>query len=312
MQRRVVILGKNRLAVEGLHTVLDAGDEVPAAVVDTGDDGTDGWQPSFRAAAGRAGIRIEAPANVNDEAFVTEIRSLAPDFILSFQAAQILRRPLIESSAVATLNLHFGPLPRYRGVAPIAWALINGEASTGVTIHHIDPGVDSGPVVRAATVAIEPTDTGRSLYDRCTEAGVELFRAAWPDIRSGATSGHPQDEGAVLYYNRHSIDFTRRVVDWTDDARTIANWVRAMIFPPFQHPEVALGDTRLEVHGVTWDRGMHAGRRGEILQVQDGVLVVAAPGGRLMLGPLHHEGQPVGDEWLQSRNFSRGSVLATD
>ena len=309
MRRRVVIIGKNRLAAECLKTVIAAGDEVVRAVADPADDGTDGWQPSFRAAATNAGLPVDAPANVNDDAFVASLRALMPDFLLSFQAAQILRRPLIESASVATLNLHFGPLPRYRGVAPIAWAIINGEASTGVTIHHIDPGVDSGAIVQAAAVPIEPADTGRSLYDKCTDAGIELFRLAWPGIRTDAPAGSPQDEAGVLYYNRHSVDFSRRTIEWSSDAKAIADWARAMIFPPFQHPEVVLGGTRLEVRGVRWDRGLHSGRPGQILATEDASLTVAAPGGQVTLMPLHHDGQTVDADWLAKWGFVPGALL---
>ena len=309
MPRRVVVIGKNRLAVECLQAVLAAGDAVVCAVADAADDGTDGWQPSFRAAATNAGLSVVAPGNVNDDAFVASVRALRPDFLLSFQAAQILRRPLIETPGVAALNLHFGPLPRYRGVAPIAWAIINGEASTGVTIHHIDPGVDSGAVVRAATVAIEADDTGRSLYDKCTEAGIDLFRGAWPQIRDDPPVGSRQDEGEVLYYNRHSLDFSRRTIEWSRDAKAIADWARAMIFPPFQHPEVVLGGTQLEVRGVAWDRGRHSGRPGQILANGDASLTVGAPGGRLTLTPVCHDGRPVDADWLARSGFLPGAVL---
>jgi methionyl-tRNA formyltransferase len=307
--RRVVIIGKNRLAAACLATVLETGDEVVRAVADPADDGTDGWQPSFRAASENAGVSVDAPANVNDEAFVASIRSVMPDFLLSFQAAQILRRPLIETAAVAALNLHFGPLPRYRGVAPIAWAIINGEASTGVTIHHIDPGVDSGAIVRASAVPIAPTDTGRSLYDKCTDAGIDLFRVAWPQIRDVPPVGSPQDDAGALYYNRHSVDFSRRTIEWSRDAKAIADWVRAMIFPPFQHPEVFLPGTRLEVRGVTWDRGLHSGRPGQILANGDASLTVAAPGGRVTLLALWHDGRPVDAEWLERSGFVPGALL---
>lgn len=308
MARRVVVIGKNRLAVECLDVVIEAGDEVALAVADAGDDGTDGWQPSFRGAAERHGLPLAAPADVNDPAFVARIDAEEPDFVLSFQAAQILRRPLIATGRVATLNLHFGPLPRYRGVAPIAWAVINGEAATGVTIHRINPGIDSGEIVRSAAVPIDDADTGRTVYDKCTGAGIALFREAWPELRTGAIESHPQDPGAALYYNRHSIDFSRRRVSWHADARSIADWMRAFIFPPFQFPLIAVDGTEHEVAGVTWDRAPHRGRPGEILEVDGTRIVVGAPGGRLTLGPLRREGTDLDADGVAA-GFSVGAVL---
>ncbi len=310
MQRRVVVIGKNRLAVDCLDVVLAAGDEVVLAVADAGDEGHDGWQPSFRAAAEARGLSVVAPGDVNAPEFVADVDAVHPDFLLSFQAAQILRSPLIATARVATLNLHFGPLPRYRGVAPIAWAMINGEAATGVTIHHINPGVDSGALLRSRAVPIEEADTGRTLYDRCAAAGVALFRDTWPGLRQGTIHGTPQADADVLYYNRHSIDFSRREVSWRADARSVFNWVRALIFPPFQYPLVRLNGTELEIGTVRWDRRPHRGRPGEILAADaDGSLVVAAPGGRLIVGALRMGGQQVGSAALSAAGFIAGAVL---
>lgn len=283
MRRRIVILGKNALAVECLRTILAVGDDIILALADPSDDGEDGWQPSFRRFAASAGVPVRAPDNINEPEFVAEIAGMRPDFLLSFQAAQLLKAPLLETASMAALNLHFGLLPRYRGVAPIAWAIINGEPATGVTLHHINVGVDSGPIISSKRVLIHPEDTGRTVYDRCGEVGIELFREWWPQLRRKAPAGAPQAESDALYYNRYSIDFSRRAVSWHGDCETIANWVRAFIFPPFQFPVVNLGRTQLEISHVRWDRLPHRGRPGQILATRDDGITVAAPGGRITL-----------------------------
>ncbi|MDP9465379.1 MAG: hypothetical protein M3P52_12195 [Actinomycetota bacterium] len=226
---------------------------------------------------------LRTATDINDPGLVAEIADTRPDFLLSFQAAQLMKAALLAVPAMAALNLHFGPLPRYRGVAPIAWALINGEAETGVTLHHIKVGVDNGPIISSQSVAILPEDTGRTLYDKCSAAAVELFRNAWPQVRRETPPGVPQSESEALYYNRHSIDFARRTVAWEGDCEDIANRARALIFPPFQFPIVNIGLAQFEVGSVRWDRSPHRGRPGEILALADGGIVVAAPGGRLTL-----------------------------
>jgi methionyl-tRNA formyltransferase len=231
-----------------------------------------------------------------------------PDFLLSFQAAQLLKGALLATPAMGALNLHLGPLPRYRGVAPIAWALINGEATTGVTLHHIEVGVDSGPIISSKSVPIRAEDTGRSVYDRCSEAGSELFRELWPRVRREVPRGRPQLERAALYYNRHSIDFSQRTVVWQADAEAIANWVRAFIFPPFQFPVVSLGTSQLEISSVWCDRLAHRGRPGEILAVSDDGIIVAAPGGRLALR-LRQAGAELDSSQFVGLGISVGAVL---
>lgn len=285
MKRRVVVIGRTSLAVSGLDTVLSAGDDVVAVIPDTGDNGIDGWQPSLRGAAQRAGLLILDPQNVNDAAFVAELAQLAPDFLLSFQAAPILRAPLIATARIAALNLHYGPLPRYRGVSPIAWAILNGELSHGVTLHVIEPGIDSGPIVDGRTVPIEPEDTGRSLYDRCVDAGVSLFRDAWGRVREqDEIESRPQDDADALYYNRWALDFSDRRIRWTEDCAVIANRIRALIFPPFQYPEfVTEAGRACTVGAVRWDRLAHRAPPGYVLAVDDDQVTVAVPGGRILL-----------------------------
>jgi UDP-4-amino-4-deoxy-L-arabinose formyltransferase/UDP-glucuronic acid dehydrogenase (UDP-4-keto-hexauronic acid decarboxylating) len=304
-----VILGKNELAAGCLRVVLDAGDEVALAVADPGDSGVDGWQPSFKRAAESLQLPVRVPANVNDPGFVSEVEALGPDFILSFQAAQILRPPLIATGSMGALNLHFGPLPRYRGVAPVAWAIINGEVETGVTLHRIEPGIDSGAVVASLTVPIGPDDTGRSLYDKCTTAGIRLFTDSWPRIRLGDFQPRAQSPDEALYYNRYSIDFSQRTVRWDADAKATANWVRAFIFPPFQYPVVHAGTNAIEVGAVSWDRGPHAGRPGSILAIEDEAILVAAPGGRVRLGQLRHDAELLRPEDFERLGLTVGATL---
>lgn len=306
--RRVVVIGKNLLAVRSLEVIMRAGDEVVVAIADSADDGTDGWQPSFRGAALGHNLNVEAPRNVNDPAFVARIDDLEPDFILSFQAPQILRGELIATARVAALNLHFGPLPRYRGVAPIAWAIINGEPATGVTIHHIDRGIDSGAIIRSLAVPISATDTGRSLYDKCTDAGVALFTNAWPTLRSGQVAGIDQSDSEALYYNRYAIDFGARRIAWHWDAKRIADWVRAMIFPPLQYPELLFEGEQYQVVALGWDRKAHRGRPGEILRHEGDLLVVAVPGGRVRLR-LERNGKGLDGGRLSAHGFEVGALL---
>lgn len=307
--RRVVVVGKNRAAVAALGAIRAAGDEVACVVVDPGDTGEDGWQPSLRRAAAASGERIEAPSSLNDPAFVETLRALEPDLLVSVQAAQIMRRAVLETPRLGAVNLHFGPLPRYRGVAPIAWAIINGEAETAVTLHLMDPGIDSGPVLASAPVAIGRDETARSLYDRCTQAAVDLFSAEWARIRAGGLDGRPQ-EGVGLYYNRHAIDFSQRAIGWHRDASDVANWIRAFIFPPMQLPHVTVGGSRLEVGAVTWDREAHAGRPGEVLEVADSLVVVAAPGGRVTLCELWLDGAQLTGSMLTGVGLEPGIVLS--
>lgn len=291
--RRVVLLGKNALAVGCLEVLLEAEAEVALVIADPTDDGTDDWQPSLARAAELAAIPVQRPRRINDPELVDAIAALRPEILLSCQYAQILGADIRRVASVATLNLHFGLLPRYRGVAPIYWAIHNGESEAGVTLHHVDAGIDSGDLIASERVPILPTDTARDLYERSTVAGIELLRTTWPQIRAGDLPRMPQDPDASLYYNRYSVDYEKRRLAWDADCLMIANRARALIFPPFQYPEVCISGEILEVGAVDWDRADHQGHPGQILAVDDAGLLVAAPGGRLRLGDLRSSGRPL-------------------
>ena len=286
-------MGKNRLAVECARIVLETGDRVVLAVLDPSDDGHDSWQPSFRRAAVAADLPTFAPSDINSSTAVARLTAERPELVFSFQYAQILRPAVIALAELATLNLHYGPLPRYRGVAPIAWALINGESTTGVTLHHVDPGVDSGDTVCTATVPIARDDTGRSLYDKCTEASIGMFSEWYPRVRTGNIPRIPQSAAEALYYNRHSIDFSRRAIAWPTDAERLANWIRAFIFPPYQYPTFRCGDLTLEVSALDWDRLPHRVASGEVIEMNELGAIVGVPGGRILLREVRCDGRAV-------------------
>ncbi|HEY7523154.1 MAG TPA: methionyl-tRNA formyltransferase [Candidatus Limnocylindrales bacterium] len=308
-RRRVVLLGKNALAVGCLEVLLEQDADVVLVVADPSDEGIDDWQPSLVRAARDAGIEVRRPISINSEESIDRIAALEPDVVLSCQYAQILGAGIRGIAAAATLNLHFGPLPRYRGVAPIYWAIHNGESETGVTLHHVDAGIDSGDIVAARAVPIHAHDTARDLYLRSTDAGIDLLRESWPLVITGRAKRQPQDPAGSLYYNRHSVDYDRRRLGWHDDAETIANRARALIFPPLQYPEICVAGEILEVGNVSWDRVDHPGRPGQILDVDDLGFLVAAPGGRIRLGDLHSGGRPLDADALDRLDVAPGLLL---
>jgi methionyl-tRNA formyltransferase len=260
-------------------------------------------------AARAASIPIEQPRRINDPEVVAAIATRRPEILLSCQYAQILGAAVRAMASIATLNIHFGPLPRYRGVAPIYWAIHNGETETGVTLHHVDAGIDSGDVIAVKPVPIGPADTARDLYQRSTAAGVELLRESWPAIRDDDLPRHQQDPAQSLYYNRYSVDYDKRRLAWDLDVDAIVNRARALIFPPFQYPEVCVSGQLLEVGTVASDRVDHQGRPGQILAVDDAGMVIAAPGGRIRLADLRSEGRPLDAAALERLEATPGIVL---
>jgi methionyl-tRNA formyltransferase len=246
---RLILCGKNNAAIECLDFLLDRGDEVWVLGV-AGDDGRDGWQRSLRAAAEGRGVRFEQPKRINDAAFVSRLAEFRADRLISIQYDQILRKVLFDGIGCPCLNLHFALLPRHRGVAPIAWAIVEGDDTAGVTLHHMVEDIDAGDVVAQRAVPIEAGDSARQVYDKVSEATVALFRECHPFPEGLLKTRLRQDSRRACYHRNGDFDFSARRIDWQRPALELHRWIRAMIFPPMQYPEIEVGGRRLSVARV--------------------------------------------------------------
>jgi methionyl-tRNA formyltransferase len=234
---RWVLCGKNDAACRILHFLHERGDEI-WALATVSDDGIDGWQPSFRARCEALAIPSDQPANINSADLVQRLIDYRPTALISVQYDQILRKSLFEAVDFPCLNLHFALLPRHRGVAPIAWAILDGDEQAGVTLHHMTPGIDAGDIVTQRSVPITPTDNARSVYDMVSDATVALFKDCYPFPASLLDARSVQAEEQAVYHRNGDLDFSRHLIDWQTDAQELQRWIRAMIFPPLQLPEL--------------------------------------------------------------------------
>lgn len=279
---KFILCGKNDVAVHALDHMLACGDEV-WAVGTAGDDGRDGWQLSFRAAAERAGVRFDQPCRINDPAFAEKLRAFGARALVSIQYDQILGGALLRGLPCPALNLHFSLLPRHRGVAPIAWAILCGDSEAGATLHQMVVDIDAGELVEQRRVPIHPDDSARDLYERVSDAAGALFEASHP-FPDELLRARRAQTGEDSYHPAGAFDFSRRAVDWKRDVRELQRWLRAMIFPPHQLPEARLGGRTLRIERV----GAEVGSRvdappGSVVAVHAGVLEVAAGSGTVRL-----------------------------
>ena len=189
----------------------------------------------------RHNVRFDQPGRINAPEFVERLAAFGASTLLSVQYDQILRSQLLGTVGCPCLNLHFALLPRHRGVAPIAWALIEGDEETGVTLHHMIEDIDAGDIVAQRPVRIDPEDTGRELYDKLTWAAVELFRECDPFPDDLVRTRVAQDRSVASYHRKGDLEFSKPTVDWNRPAAELQRWIRAMIFPPMHYPQTSLG-----------------------------------------------------------------------
>jgi len=166
-EKKVMVLGKNNIAIECTNLLLNQNRvQIVGCCPNNNDDGTEGSQKSFYKFCNKNNIKIIPFKKIGSKDSLKILKSLNLDFIFSFQYDQIVSQKVINTTKYGAINMHFSPLPKYRGVAPIAWALINGENEYGVTIHYMDPGIDTGDIISQTNFEIDSKINARDLYKK--------------------------------------------------------------------------------------------------------------------------------------------------
>lgn len=180
----------------------------------------------IRQRASELGVPCEAPTSVNDPAFLDELLALEADLFLVADYGEMLRKRLRQLPKIGVFNLHASLLPAYRGAAPVVHALFAGEKETGVTLFRIEKGLDSGPVVDAIALAVEPLESAGELEDRLAHVAADLLERNLEAFATGSFKESPQDETAATLAPK----LTKRcgIIDWDKTAVEITHFVRAL------------------------------------------------------------------------------------
>jgi methionyl-tRNA formyltransferase len=228
---RIIFMGTPDLACPSLQSILSAPDLNVVAVVTQPDrpKGRDlKLQPSpVKTLALQANLPVLQPERARNEAFIGELRALQPDLIAVAAYGQLLPKNLLDLPRFGCLNLHTSLLPKYRGAAPIQWAIINGDPETGVTIMRIDVGLDTGDILTQETTPIQPDDTSEILHDRLARMGAALLLRTIRDHAAGKTSPRPQPAQGVVYAPKITKEDGH--IDWSQSATAIWNRVRGLM-----------------------------------------------------------------------------------
>lgn len=170
-------------------------------------------------------LPVLQPERARAEDFLVQLRQLAPDLIVVVAYGQILPQAVLDLPRFGCVNVHTSLLPKYRGAAPIQWALLNGESETGVTIMKMDAGLDTGPILSQARTPIANTDNAQTVHDRLAKLGADLLSRTVPNYTAGRITPRPQPEDGASYARKISKEDGR--IDWSKPAREIWNQIRA-------------------------------------------------------------------------------------
>src|SRR6266481_5424135 len=170
---------------------------------------------------------VTQPQRARDEGFIEQVGTLRPDLIAVAAYGQILPQAILDLPRFGCLNVHTSLLPKYRGAAPIQWAILNDEAETGVTIMKMDAGMDTGDILTQERTPIAAEDNSETLHGRLAQIGARLLVQTIPDYVSGRILPRPQPAEQATYAPK--IKKQDGLIDWTQPARTIWNRIRGLV-----------------------------------------------------------------------------------
>jgi methionyl-tRNA formyltransferase len=299
---RIVFMGTPQFAVKSLEACLELGDVV-AVVTQPDKPRGRGHEVSFsplKQLAVAKGLCVLQPQKIRGTNFADELRALSPDVAVVTAYGKILPRDVLDAPRHGCVNVHASLLPRFRGAAPIQWAIASGDAVTGVCLMKMDEGMDTGPVIDRAELPILSTDTSASLHDKLAALGGEVLRRALPRYLAGELAPVPQPvEGVVMApmitKEDGQLDFTRSATELERRLRAFTPWPGA-----FTHVSGAL----LKVHRASVREGK--GAPGTVLFAGADGIEVACGAGSLLLEQVQPEGKRV----MMARDFLAGRPLA--
>ena len=210
--------------------MLRHGVDVPLVITHDDDPGERIWFDRVADVAAAHGISCIVPADPNAPDVVARIRALRPDFLFSFYYRRMLGSSLLAIPKRGSLNMHGSLLPKYRGRAPVNWAVLKGERETGATLHYMVEKPDAGDIVAQTAVPILPDETAREVFDKVTSAAATTLDRVLPQLVAGNAPRVPQDLARGSYFGGRKPEDGR--IDWSRPAREIHDLVRA-VAPPF-------------------------------------------------------------------------------
>jgi methionyl-tRNA formyltransferase len=241
-----------------------------------------------KALALQMALPLLQPERARDEAFIAQLRTLAPDLIAVAAYGQILPPAILALPRFGCLNVHASLLPKYRGAAPIQWAILKGETQTGVTIMKMDAGLDTGDILAQEAVTIAPEDNAATLHDRLARLGADLLARTIPEWVAGRLAPRPQPAAGVSYAPKIKKQDGR--IPWSEPAEAARNRIRALVpwpgaftFLPAQPQPLLLKLWQAEVVPLS-------GPPGQVLQADKTGLVVACGHQALRILVLQREG----------------------
>lgn len=281
MAPRILVFGYSEVGTECLSFLLERGLGVVSLVTHDDDPGERIWFRTPAAVAREHGVPVFTPADVNTPEWIARLAALRPDLILSAYYRTLISPEILGLARLGGFNLHGSLLPKYRGRAPINWAVLHGESRVGLTLHRMVKRADAGAIVDQESVALGPRDTAAEAYRRILPGVRRILGRQIEALLAGTARETPQDEAQATYFGRRTPEDGR--IHWSQTSTQIFNLIRA-VTEPYPGAFTDISGCRLRVWWAETETDATRNRRGApgtVLSVAP--LVVATADGALEL-----------------------------
>ncbi|MDY3917498.1 MAG: methionyl-tRNA formyltransferase [Candidatus Limivivens sp.] len=307
---KVVFMGTPDFSVGTLEALIASGHEVAAVVTQPDKPKGRGKAMQFtpvKEVAVRENIPVYQPKKVRDPEFIETLKTIGADVIVVVAFGQIIPRAILDMPKYGCVNVHASLLPKYRGAAPIQWAVIEGERESGVTTMQMDAGLDTGDMLLKTVVPIGPEETGGSLFEKLSRAGAELLIETLEGLEAGTIVPEKQGDTTTEYAKMLTKDMGE--IDWTEDAFRIERLIRGL--NPWPSAYTHIQGKTLKIWKARVLEGVTAREPGTVLQASGGQLLIQTGEGILQIEELQLEGKKRMDTaaFLRGYSIEEGTVL---
>ena len=302
---RILFMGTPDFAVPSLEALIEAGHDLCGVFTQPDKPKNRGMKlqaSPVKECALAHNIPVYQPTKLRDGTALALIQELAPELIVVAAYGRILPDDILSAPPKGCINVHSSLLPNYRGAAPINWAVLNGDAETGVTIMHMAHDLDAGDIISQAATPIDPNETVVTLHDRLAQLGARLLVDTVAEIAAGTATRTPQDHDKATLAPMLGRELSP--MDFTHTAWQLHNQVRGLI--PWPAAVATLGDKRCKVFSTVVLEGCTDTAPGTVLAAgKEGLVLSCGSGTQLRIEEL----QPDGGKRMKAADYLRGHPI---
>jgi len=299
---KIIFMGTPDFAAASLEALIASRHEIQAVV--TQPDKPKGRKgeltpPPVKVIAKREGIKVYQPLKVRDEDFVKTLRAYNPDVMVVVAFGQIIPLSILKMPKYGCVNIHGSLLPKYRGAAPIQWAVLDGEKETGITTILMDEGIDTGDILLKKTIKIDTDETSGSLFDKLMALGAETILETLDELEKGSLTPTKQGESPTAYAKM--LTKAMGLIDFTKPAKELDCFVRGM--DPWPSAYTLLAGKTLKLWKVRAVEG--GGKAGSVIDIDKESFTIACGEGAIEVLEVQLEGK----KRMSAGDFLKGSTL---